>query len=63
MKDHLKLKKMKYAKKNEKKTKLHIFLGELAHEMMKSKLMMIEFEQQNQQKSQQVCFSQFEFEK
>ena len=34
--------------------KLHIFLNGLVHEMMKSKLRMIEFEQQNQQKNSSV---------
>ena len=58
-KDHLMWKKTKIVKNSEKKTELHIFLNGLAHEMMKSKLKMIEFEQQNQQKN----FSQFEFEK
>ena len=52
-------KKWDMRKKTKKKTKLHIFLSELAHEMMESGLKMIEFEQQNQQE----CFSQFGFER
>ena len=50
---------MKIVENNEKKTELHIFLNESVHEMMRSKLKMIEFEQQNQQKNS----SQFEFER